>query len=619
MRTCGAAELLRVVILLLLFLYCARSKNSLQSQAKQLLSLLAPAPAVGEPWPSIPGPELKDRVCIVGAGASGIHMALSLKKRSYENVVVFEKSIRVGGKCYDVNYRGTPNAQGANFLEANYFNEDNLVPVLREYGLDDLVPVPITHVWATNSATDPGSKLTPSQFVLGTISKMTNSTSPEVNLGFYLQTVIRYIQLHKEMFGLYEGDLMQRPTPEVLHRIRGTLLDFLTRENLLGMIPIFQMIQTLPGYGQLDEIGTLYGLIWHNPRLVMTVALSAIKQEREPFAQFSLKKGFENVWKTIVEKENFDIRFQTDIVSIQREESGVYLQTWQNFKAKTEFCDFLIWTPEVSQLLRSLDMPTEEEKHLLGSLTPEVFYAHLINVEGGVRHAPKHAFMANVLSKEDYAVTWTADTAGLLTPGIKTPEGMAKYNSDTGLRTLYALHAPSKHYTSEEFLKRKMRDHLIKGFNVSSVEFLNTVAWTYFPRWTPAELVEGRHWDVFKIQGHNRIWYAGVSASYESVRSVISYNNRLLKQMVPRNSLNPISQSFVRQGAQPISHNQTGSSTSINVNNCRYSCSTSGGCKVRYVGPSRHGYTLGACGPSGACGGTPRECRQCNTVIKCYY
>ena len=53
---------------------------------KQILSLLAPSPALGEPWPTIPGPELDDRVCIVGAGASGIHMAISLKKRNYENV-----------------------------------------------------------------------------------------------------------------------------------------------------------------------------------------------------------------------------------------------------------------------------------------------------------------------------------------------------------------------------------------------------------------------------------------------------------------------------------------------------------------------------------------------------
>eukprot|EP00092_Neocalanus_flemingeri_P108385 GFUD01139200.1.p1 GENE.GFUD01139200.1~~GFUD01139200.1.p1 ORF type:complete len:607 (-),score=105.93 GFUD01139200.1:135-1955(-) len=602
----------RDVLLLLLTLHCAWCKNSLQSQAKQLLSLLAPTPAVGEPWPIIPGPDLKDRVCIVGAGAAGIHMALSLKKKSYENVVVFEKSIRVGGKCYDINYRETPQAQGAYFLEANYFNEDNLVPILKEYDLDDLVSVPALHMWATNSAADPGSKLAPGQFVLDTISKMTNSTSPEVNLGFFLHTVVRYIKLHKEMFGLYEGDLMQRPTPKVMHRIRGTLLDFLTRENLLGMMPIFQRTQTLMGYGQIDEIGTLYGLIWNNPKMVLSVVLLAIKQEQGPFSVFILKNGFEKVWKSIFEKEKLDVRFQTDIVSLKRKTNGLYLKTWENFKAKTELCDFLIWTPEVSKLLQTLDIPTKEEKHLLGSLTPQIYHAHLIDVEGGVRHSPLTAFMTNVLSNEEYGVTWTTDTAGLLS-GFKTPEDMAKYDNTTGLRTMSALHAPSNQFANEGFLKRKMRDHLIKGFNVTSVEFLSTIAWTYFPRWNPVELGEGRHWDLFKMQGQNRIWYAGASASFESVRSVVSYNNRLLKQMVPRSSLKPSFGSYKQQGFWPFFHSWQGESTVKTADNCRYICSADGGCKVQY-----RGYTLGSCGPKGdGCVGTPRGCQDCNKVIKC--
>ena len=117
-----------------------------------------------------------------------------------------------------------------------------------------------------------------------------------------------------------------------------------------------------------------------------------------------------------------------------------------------------------------------------GLLTPQVYVAHLINVEGGVRHSPFTAFMANVLTKEENAVTCIIDTAGLLTPGIRTPEVIEKYNNDKGLRTLYTLHAPSKQYTNEKILKKKTRDHLINGFNVTKVEFLNTVAWTYLPR-----------------------------------------------------------------------------------------------------------------------------------------
>ena len=71
--------------------------------------------------------------------------------------MVFEKSGRIGGKCFDIDYRGTPQAQGADFLESNYFNSDSLVPVLKEYGLDDIVPVTPTDIWATNLANDPRS------------------------------------------------------------------------------------------------------------------------------------------------------------------------------------------------------------------------------------------------------------------------------------------------------------------------------------------------------------------------------------------------------------------------------------------------------------------------------
>ena len=111
-----------------------------------------------------------------------------------------------------------------------------------------------------------------------------------------------------------------------------------------------------------------------------------------------------------------------------------------------------------------------------------MYYTQLINFEGGVRHSPNTAFMANLLSKEEYAVIWTIDTAGLLSPGTNTPEGLAKYNNDTGQRTLFTVHAPSKQYTSEAFLKKKTRNYFLGGFNVTKLTFLNTMGWPYFPR-----------------------------------------------------------------------------------------------------------------------------------------
>ena len=60
---------------------------------------------------------------------------------------------------------------------------------------------------------------------------------------------------------------------------------------------------------------------------------------------------------------------------------------------------------------------------------------------------------------------------------------------------------------------------------------------------------QGRHWDVFKnqvhvfqenfssslqyLQGSGDIWYAGSSVVFETVRSVLEYNQLLVRQMVP--------------------------------------------------------------------------------------
>ena len=58
------------------------------------------------------------------------------------------------------------------------------------------------------------------------------------------------------MFGSYEGDLMARPSQEVLERIRGSFHDFLEREDLLLVEPILQQVITVPGYGATTEVHT---------------------------------------------------------------------------------------------------------------------------------------------------------------------------------------------------------------------------------------------------------------------------------------------------------------------------------------------------------------------------
>ena len=42
------------------------------------------------------------KIAIIGAGASGVHMATVLKKKGYGNITIFEKSDRIGGKTRSI-------------------------------------------------------------------------------------------------------------------------------------------------------------------------------------------------------------------------------------------------------------------------------------------------------------------------------------------------------------------------------------------------------------------------------------------------------------------------------------------------------------------------------------
>ena len=83
-----------------------------------------------------------------------------------------------------------------------------------------------------------------------------------------------YFSLHKELFGDYEGDIMEKPKPSIMRRIRGTFLDFLQRENLEPLQVIFKASEDLGGYGFIDKLSALYGLIWNKPAFISCKAFA---------------------------------------------------------------------------------------------------------------------------------------------------------------------------------------------------------------------------------------------------------------------------------------------------------------------------------------------------------
>ena len=119
---------------------------------------------------------------------------MKLKKLGYQDVTIYEKSFRVGGKSYNVEVRGASYPLGTIFVEPNYF--ENIVPLAREYDAGDLIGTydndSMVGFWATNNAAT--GEITRVAWYLSQLSQFTNSDDPLINIAFLVTKIIKYIR-----------------------------------------------------------------------------------------------------------------------------------------------------------------------------------------------------------------------------------------------------------------------------------------------------------------------------------------------------------------------------------------------------------------------------------------
>ena len=161
----------------------------------------------------------------------------------------------------------------------------------------------------------------------------------------------------------------------------------------------------------------------------------------------------------------------------------------------------------------------------------QVFTASLVDMRHDIRLRPYNMFLETMDRKLQHGVLGEVDVIGVMTEGVDTVEGRERYGrNNDNIRTVYVVQM-GRDRPGRKNVNNILDTHYREGFNASQVEILNTVSWSYFPRWSPAEAAQGRHWQVFDMQGSNNMWYGGSSVSFESVKSVLEYNNLLLRQM----------------------------------------------------------------------------------------
>lgn len=361
-------------------------------------------------------------------------------------------------------------------------------------------------------------KLTSSEFLFVQFANITGNSDPTYNIEQFLNTIVRYAELHYQLFGKYEGMLMQKPTPEVMEKISGTFEEFLERNNLQLLVPLLMRTNAAQGYGYVNEVGAVYGLMWNTPQLLLSFGLQTLQVQQYPYQTYILKQGFENIWNKIVAKERFDIKYNVDISLVLRDSNNrvtlLYKNQYQN--RLSEDCDFLVWTPPMPELIKVLSNPTMEERELFSPLFHHVFVSSIIKDTGTIRNRPYVLYQQSLedgnQNKTDGEIIAELDVEGELNYCDEIdgslPSGCTKPKKDYDqLRTTRITTALELRRNKVDNARSReiLRKHYVDGFGATNLDIIHSKEWEYFYRWSPEELQKGNHWNVFDMQGKHGI------------------------------------------------------------------------------------------------------------------
>ncbi|XP_034309230.2 uncharacterized protein [Magallana gigas] len=472
-------------------------------------------------YPRIRGPRtLDDRIVIVGAGIGGVHMASLLKDRGYRNVVILEQRPEIGGKAYSQFYRGVWNEFGTVFFSDIYDQTANLI---KQY----------TPSFRIKSKADSSVRLNDNEETTWQriLLQNTRETNPQEGLRRIVAQLDRYERIHRCLFGNYSSELMPRPTPDVMYEIRGTVLEFLQRNDLLLLAPYFRVYLTTNGYGYTNETAAIYGLMWVPPPVIR----GTLTPEN---GFWLLEGGFQVIVKEIAKQRNLDIRLGVDVVQIQRKNgpSGVYV----TYKPKgspavlTDRFDFLILSPAMNSLFDIVDFHPKE-LNIFNYLVNANYVTSLVESDIGRRTRDPQVYFNQEIDQLSYSMyasisfyhaknNITGDDYRL---GIREngPDGRSK---ETAMYYQYGLENPwAKDIDS--MIQSKLFT-ILKRFDKTNPRVLEQIKWGYyFPRFPPPAADRGYLWDILDMQGQFNTWYIGSSVCFESFESVVEYNNLLMK------------------------------------------------------------------------------------------
>jgi len=445
--------------------------------------------------------DINSRIAIVGAGPAGVHMAYSLKKKGYSDVVIYEKSDRVGGKTYSKIHDDI-----AHELGTTAFAMTKGSPL--ESFIASVFPDIESHTYKLNIMTLAKNAL---------IRKHKNKKKSSL-----LVKIARVMFYRRRFYRVYNR-LIKKGYPynitkddhETLTMLACSMKTFLISN---GMEFIYRSLNSrfiAYGYGRLENIPAYYGIMVLERNYLSKSTYRAFNQ------------GNDFLWKETVRKFDLKTELEVSVTGIdysKYQSSGkISLHLEKNSNKVTETFDFIVLTAPYL-LADSLPSTIAPEFKKINSLS----YASSL-IDMGVRDSADKFYTgeypAQALNTYNYDVVLAAHFGKMKEVSSK------KYKSNSNAFICFQLNDQPDNSFNVVDVSRKLEEQIKKKFDrkggLDKVHKLH--CWQHYsPYFQNTCIEQGIIKKIEAEQGKHGIWYTGSCISGELVSLVCEYNDFLL-------------------------------------------------------------------------------------------
>jgi hypothetical protein len=354
----------------------------------------------------------------------------------------------------------------------------------------------------------------------------------------------RYNKVHKEIFGEYDYGLPPPLSDAQMSRINMSFKEFLDRNNLSALAPVFALGMTHQGYGQLETTPALYGLWWNTPRLLLGVV------ELKP-VMMVMRGGFQYMWENMIAKDGLDVVYNCEVTAINRnlerpkseaeevmmlsagaktDSTGrvsfpIEVTALTNGREEVFKADFLILAVPQHLILPAVKDATEEERGLFSVIRPLLRIVSTLYTSAVIRPDEKSSqFYADMLTPSIEGGHRASERVSARAIDHVTPEVLGERRAAIAFQYYYTDHKTDPRPSHETFLEDAQKD------GHKDIKIIDTCDWTnYMASYNQDHLNSRFPWKILEMQAKNRTWYCGSSVCFESTEDVVSYNHLLLK------------------------------------------------------------------------------------------